>query len=406
MNNVYTQTKVETAQAEIGMSFIRFLQERADERVLEVVLVYNGVDRWDTIIDPTGMRTDTKVVTIDHNHNGVDTGAYLTNIRVVKDYVLEDGTVLEEALIGDVHVPKKAELFYYDGKRKLSNGNFAQAIADGHIKSFSVEFKPYKGRQITDIKTGIVTFKEWDLIRLSALDVSPGQPYSGYKVIRKLVRTMPQLIHEAIQNKLSETDANATVENLSLYAEFEAAGQSYSAKVEYNDDMSDVTVSDIQPQEARAEAEIEVENDEEATPAEATPNGEEEMRKVITEIVERLLDERMSQTETKRSEEVQPSEDTESPKAVEETPTEGDPEVPTEETKTKEEETGEQEDAEERLMKRVLNQLLNDAPEKVTPIAGDGKRQLGDEEGSTDSSKQEREARLKAYRNANGFKIK
>ena len=184
---VKTQTKEKEIRANIPVTFLRYLQSRNNERVLEVVLVYNGVDRFDTIIEPEGMQTDPSTVTIDYNHKGVDTGAYLSDLKVVRNYEL-DGIngkkqVLETALVGQLHIPETAEMFYHtkDGEKK-SNGNLHEAVSKGHIKSVSVDFRPK--RQATNTKTGITTYKTWDLIRLSVLDVTPGQPYSGIKVIR------------------------------------------------------------------------------------------------------------------------------------------------------------------------------------------------------------------------------
>ncbi len=175
-------------KAEIPVSFLRFLETRTDERVLEIVLVYNGVDRYDTVINPTGMRTDPKTVTVDYNHSGVNTGAYLRNVRIENNYKLEDGQVLETALIGDIHIPKDAEMFYFDKQgQKRSNGNLYEAVSKGQVRSVSVEFRPYNGKQSTNTKTGITTFKEWDLLRLALLDVTPGQPYSGIKITRSLI---------------------------------------------------------------------------------------------------------------------------------------------------------------------------------------------------------------------------
>jgi len=188
MTKTVVKNALYTAQAEIPLVFVRYLEGRTNERVLEVVLVYSGVDRFDTIIEPRGMKTDPKVVVVDYNHKGVSTGAYLRNVRVEKNYKIENGEVLEEALVGEIHVPQDAEMFYHtrEGEKK-SNGNLHEAVTKGQVQSVSVEFRPYKGKQRTDIKTGITTFEEWDLIRLSLLDVAPGQPYSGIKITRSLI---------------------------------------------------------------------------------------------------------------------------------------------------------------------------------------------------------------------------
>lgn len=203
-------------QAEIPLSFIRFFEGRTDERVLEVVLVYNGVDRFDTVIEPDGMKTDPKTVTVDYNHRGVSTGAYLTDVRVVNNYKLEDGQILERALVGNIHIPKDSEMFYFDKDgAKRSNGNLYDTVSKGQIQSVSVEFKPYKNKQVTDTKTGITTFREWDLLKLSLLDVTPGQPYSGIKIIRSLMQdNQPQE-----QPKLSLDAIKLAIENGDLKTE-------------------------------------------------------------------------------------------------------------------------------------------------------------------------------------------
>ena len=202
-NKVLTQEYQVTA--EIPLAFMRYLETRSDERVLEVVLVYNGVDRFDTIIEPTGMKTDPSVVTVDYNHCGVNTGAYLRNTRVETNYKLEDGTVLEQALVGDIHIPKDSEMFFMDKDgQKRSNGNLFEAVTKGQVRSVSVEFRPYQGKQITDTKSGITTYKEWDLLRLSLLDVTPGQPYSSIKITRSLINNNNmQTIIENIKTALT-----------------------------------------------------------------------------------------------------------------------------------------------------------------------------------------------------------
>lgn len=209
---VITQDEYQV-QAEIPLAFMRYLEKRTDERVLEVVLVYNGVDRFDTVIDPEGMRSDPNIVTVDYNHKQVNTGAYLRNVRIEDNYILEDGTTLERVLVGNVHIPKDSEMFYMtrEGEKK-SNGNLYEAVTKGQVRSVSVEFKPYKGKQITDTKTGITTFREWDLIRLSLLDVTPGQPYSGYKLIRSLINNNMSITIENI--KLALDNGELQVEDV------------------------------------------------------------------------------------------------------------------------------------------------------------------------------------------------
>jgi hypothetical protein len=212
---VDTLTKQYRVTAEIPIAFIRYLATRTDERILEVVLVYNGVDRWDTIIDPEGMRTAHSVVTVDYNHNDFDTGAYLRNTRIAENYELEDGTVLDKVLIGDIHIPKDSEMFHRNRNgEKVTAGNLHAAVTKGQVRSVSVEFKPYKGKQITDIKTGVTTFREWDLLRLSLLDVTPGQPYSGIKIVRSIINNpnMLEQIKQALaEGKITEDELKSLI---------------------------------------------------------------------------------------------------------------------------------------------------------------------------------------------------
>ena len=210
-----------TLQAEIPQVYWRYIASQ-DEKVLEVVLVYNGVDRYDTIIEPEGMRTDPSVVTINYNHKGVSTGAYLTNCRVERNYKVEGingkEQVIESCLVGEIHVPKHAEMFYFDTNgQKRSNGNLYEAIEKGYIRSVSVGFRPVT--QATNTRTGITTFKTWDLLELSVLDVTPGQPMSGIKVIRMFdelensndTKSMSEET-KLPEEQVEETQANENVE--------------------------------------------------------------------------------------------------------------------------------------------------------------------------------------------------
>lgn len=165
-----------------------------DELTRDVVIVYNGVDRWNTIIDPKGLRTDTSTVTVDYNHNRLHTGAYLDNFRVESQLEVPgvDGEpiVLNDVLIATMHIPKTAQMYYLEGRRKRSNGSLYEAALRGELPAVSVDFKPVPWKdqksgkvmagEITDTKTGIVTYRYWDLSNVSLLDITPGQQFSGF----------------------------------------------------------------------------------------------------------------------------------------------------------------------------------------------------------------------------------
>lgn len=250
---VITQDEYQV-QAEIPLAFMRYLEKRTDERVLEVVLVYNGVDRFDTVIDPEGMRSDPNIVTVDYNHKQVNTGAYLRNVRIEDNYILEDGTTLERVLVGNVHIPKDSEMFYMtrEGEKK-SNGNLYEAVTKGQVRSVSVEFRPYKGKQITNTKTGITIFREWDLIRLSLLDVSPGQPYSGYKLIRSLINNNMSITLENI--KLALDNGELQVEELRALTETSVENRDITIEADMEEKESD-TPTDTSEADINGDGEI------------------------------------------------------------------------------------------------------------------------------------------------------
>ena len=349
-------------QAEIPLAFMRYLETRTEERVLEVVLVYNGVDRFDTIIEPDGMRTDPSVVTVDYNHKGVNTGAYLRNVRVVDNYALENGTVLERALVGDIHIPKDSEMFYTtrEGEKK-SNGNLYEAVTKGQVRSVSVEFKPYLGKQITDTKTGITTFREWDLIRLSLLDVTPGQPYSGIKITRSLIQNNMQITLENIQTALEAGEI--TKESLrALVSEPE------STQEEVKPTEAEPTTPEAQRSDSKIEIKVgesEGEGQGEETPpapaeADANQDGEisdEEMRSYIKE-VKRAFGDKPGMVNEKIDEAMRMC---------------GDLKKRMDDMQTIKTETAESEAEMQRQHQTILNEIPEEAPAKVS---GELKRQL------------------------------
>jgi hypothetical protein len=224
------------------------------------------------------MKTDPNIVVVDYNHRGVSTGSYLRNLRVEKNYKLENGDVLEEALVGDIHIPKDAEMFFHDKEGiKRSNGNLYEAVNKGQIQSVSVEFRPYKGKQITDTKTGITTYREWDLLKLSLLDVVAGQPYSGFKIIRSLIQNNQNMSLDNIKTALANGDVNKE-DLMALCMPVENQTPNTSREIEI--EVSDQTPVSTETTDIPAEADVN--NDGEIT--------EEEARAYIKEIKRALGD--------------------------------------------------------------------------------------------------------------------
>lgn len=363
-------------QAEIPLSFIRFFEGRTDERVLEVVLVYNGVDRFDTVIEPNGMKTDSKTVIVDYNHRGVSTGAYLTDVRVVDKYKLEDGKVLERALIGNIHIPKDSEMYFFDKDGvKRSNGNLYDTVSKGQIQSVSVEFRPYKNKQITDTKTGITTFREWDLLKLSLLDVTPGQPYSGIKIIRSLMQDN----QPTEQPKLSLDQIKLAIENGDLKQEDVMA--LFEERAETEIEISTEGEKEDMPEGESAPT---PEATNEDKPTDETKPTEDNSREAVTSLSERM--DKMQETLDRLCGVMEKS----TQRSAEDL-----------ETQTKIDE----------LKVRKIEEMLETAPEKVTSLEG----QPADNLRSLDSShvtlteeelkQKETERKLRLYRRSQGLQI-
>lgn len=209
------------------------LDDNTYELQREVVLVYNGIDRYDTIIEPRGMNTNPTTVTNDYNHNNVNTGAYFTDLEVKKDIEVQgigdEKVMLDEALTAIYHIPEFAELrykvrgvneqgiSYYTGA-VASNGSLYEMAERDEIKAVSVGFRPVSVKNhITgeieagerlDKNTGITTYLHWDLINVSVLDTTPGQPFSGF--VRKL--NIENNIMENKEEVKKEVETTETVE--------------------------------------------------------------------------------------------------------------------------------------------------------------------------------------------------
>lgn len=261
-------------RTEIPKAFWRFIEEQ-DKRIIEVVLVFNGVDRFDTIIEPDGLRTDPSTVTIDYNHKRVNTGAYLTNLRTIENYEVEgvngQKQILKKALVGEIHIPKTAQLYFFDKDgNKRTNGSAYEAVSNGEIRSVSVDFRPV--RQSTNTKTGITTYKTWDLLSLSLLDVTPGQPYSGIKILRYL-DTTPQ-------------KNNSNNVNLTTMSKVEQLLNNKLLK-----DLSDEQKELIRSLEGGEDEQEPAEDQEpEQNPEDETKRAMDDMRGVLTKIEKRMGD--------------------------------------------------------------------------------------------------------------------
>jgi hypothetical protein len=163
---------------------IVFSRALGDKRVVTVVLVSDKTDRFNTIINPGGCITDYRNVTVDFNHQGIESGAELKNKRI-EAVTLDDGSKVR-ALVGDIYIYPTTRLAARDKNgREYEVMNAIEAIDNKWIKSVSVDFLPYK--QSTNTRTGVTTFTEWGLTCLSLLNIVPGQEDSFIiNITRKL----------------------------------------------------------------------------------------------------------------------------------------------------------------------------------------------------------------------------
>ena len=174
-------------ESQINLETVRAVDTKM---VFEVVIVSGETDRYQTIIEPKGFRNGSTTI-IDFNHNGIDSGCSLDNIREIKNYQRKDGSVLESALIGDITVPSSARMYYRDKQGIIQDfGNLQEALTNNQIKSVSVQFSPFK-EEIATLPSGIKVYRAWELPSLSFLNITPGQGSSEIKRTRSLDPTNP-----------------------------------------------------------------------------------------------------------------------------------------------------------------------------------------------------------------------
>lgn len=230
-------------------------------------------DHFTTFFDVEGILTDVRNVNFDFRHNGISTGAKGSRSWVVDDYEIEiDSKVLKvPARMLEVKVYEDSKIrFKGRNGETIEDGNLLEAIENGRVFTWSIEFKPVT--QGTT-RSGITVYRTYHTPRISFLDVTQGIPDAGNFSLRNF------LTDELINNNMSITIESIT----QAIADGEITADQLRSLVEPEN-------RDIIIDKNTAEGEPATPSDESTTPAdEADTNGDgeisdDEMRSYIKEI--------------------------------------------------------------------------------------------------------------------------
>lgn len=149
-----------------------------DVGVIEVGIVTDKVDSYNTRISPDGFDSPVESVVIDYRHKGIN-----CECRLIATEVRELNGI--KTLIGIIEIPKNARLYTKGTNGEtVDDGSAYEAIKSGRIRWVSVEFddRGYEEYTLTD-KNGRVHFNKWRCIRITLLDQAAGQ--DGAYIIKK-----------------------------------------------------------------------------------------------------------------------------------------------------------------------------------------------------------------------------
>jgi hypothetical protein len=157
-----------------------------DDGILTVGIVSDKVDTYNTWINPEGCDTPPQAVIIDFRHQGINIGAkmlryYIKYIKTNLDGTFEiqdkPETGFVKTLVGDISVPKTAELYIKDRNgQTVSDGNAYEAVKIGRIMGGSLEFDPSPYPEETRVdQNGRVYYGKWRMLKFTVLDEAPSQ---------------------------------------------------------------------------------------------------------------------------------------------------------------------------------------------------------------------------------------
>jgi hypothetical protein len=141
-------------------------------------------DHFTTFFEVDGLLTDVRKTNFDFRHNGLSTGAEGLKSYVVDDYPIEiDNKVLKvKARMLEVKVYTDSMLRIIDNSGKtVEDGNLLEALENGRIKTWSIEFRPVS--QGTT-RSGVTIYRTYHTPRISFLDVTQGIPDASIDGLR------------------------------------------------------------------------------------------------------------------------------------------------------------------------------------------------------------------------------
>jgi len=141
-------------------------------------------DHFKTLWSVKGMLTDVRVVKFDFRHNGINTGAKGERSWVIDDYEvhIDDKVLKVPARMLSVRVYEDNYLYVKGNNGEtLQDGNLLEAIENGRVFSWSVEFIPVRQART---ESGLVEFLSYHTPNIAFLDITQGIPDAGNFTMR------------------------------------------------------------------------------------------------------------------------------------------------------------------------------------------------------------------------------
>ena len=148
-------------------------------------------DHFKTLWSVKGMLTDVRVVNFDFRHNGINTGAKGERSWVIDDYEvhIDDKILKVPARMLSVRVYEDNYLYVKGNNGEtLQDGNLLEAIENGRVFSWSVEFVPVRQART---ESGLIEFLSYHTPNIAFLDITQGIPDAGNFTLRSFEQITP-----------------------------------------------------------------------------------------------------------------------------------------------------------------------------------------------------------------------